>query len=91
MSIENLSSNKIISIEDKNERKAYKYNDMDFWHDNDLSLYRPWITLNQLLKHKNFTYIKNSLVVSYTELDDKIEVNVLREGKIITLYLNISN
>lgn len=62
---------------DKNERKGYEYLDMDFWHDNNLSLYRPWITLNQLLTSKNFTYVKNTLVLSYVELNDKIEVNVL--------------
>lgn len=64
-------------ITDRNERKGYEYLDMDFWHDNNLSLYRPWITLNQLIKSKNFTYVKNALVLSYVELNDKIEVKVL--------------
>lgn len=62
---------------DKKDRKAYQYNDMDFWHDNDKSVYRPWITLEKLTSFDKFTYIKNSYVYSYKELDDKIEVTVI--------------
>ena len=30
-----------VITEDKNERKAYQYRDMDFWHDNDQSKTHP--------------------------------------------------
>ncbi len=59
---------------DQDERKGYQYRDMDFWHDNDLSSYRPWITLNKILKFPGFTYQNNTLVIKYTELNDNIEV-----------------
>jgi hypothetical protein len=62
---------------DKEDRKKYQYRDMDFWHDNDKSVYRPWITLSKLLKSSLFNYKSSSLVMVYKELENKIEVEVL--------------
>lgn len=61
----------------KENRKAYEYNDMDFWHDNNRAAYRPWITLNELKKNNNFTYINNAYVYNYKEVKNHIEVTVI--------------
>ncbi|HYH74663.1 MAG TPA: GMC oxidoreductase [Candidatus Saccharimonadales bacterium] len=62
---------------DKGDRKAYKYNDMDFYHDNDQSAWRPWMTVNKLREQSNFTYIGGHLVVKYAEKRDHIAVTCL--------------
>jgi hypothetical protein len=58
-------------------RKKYQYKDMDFWHDEDKSVYRPWITVENLLKSDKFTYTKNQLVTHFKELEDKVQVYTL--------------
>lgn len=55
-------------------RKGYAYRDMDFYSDNDMSAWRPWITVNKLKKQSNFTYIQNLLVVKFVEKKDYTEV-----------------
>ncbi|HSX04855.1 MAG TPA: GMC oxidoreductase [Candidatus Saccharimonadales bacterium] len=59
-------------------RKKYAYRDMDFYSDNDSSAWRPWITVNQLRKQRNFTYIDNHLVLSFAEKKDHVEVRCLQ-------------
>ncbi|CAL2060945.1 GMC oxidoreductase [Tenacibaculum sp. 190524A05c] len=61
----------------KENRKAYEYNDMDFWHDNNKSAYRPWITLNELKTNKNFSYVNNAYVYEYKEVENQIEVTII--------------
>lgn len=62
---------------DLGDRKKYAYRDMDFYTDNDQSAWRPWITVNQLKKHANFTYIGGHLVTKFTEKKDHTEVECL--------------
>lgn len=64
--------------QNKDERLAVRYKDMDFWTDNDKSAYRSWITIDQLCKKPNFTYHKNCLVLKFYEHPDNIEVVVKR-------------
>jgi hypothetical protein len=59
---------------DKEGRKGYQYHDMDFYSDNDLSAWRPWITVDNLKKRSNFTYVGNQLAVQFTEKKDYTEV-----------------
>jgi choline dehydrogenase-like flavoprotein len=53
----------------KNGRKPYMYRDMDFYDDNGRSAWRPWVTVNELRKNPNFTYVKDFLALSFR--DDK--------------------
>jgi choline dehydrogenase-like flavoprotein len=59
---------------DQDDRKKYAYQDMDFYSDNDQSAWRPWITINRLKKHPNFTYIDNYLVLRFSEDADSVNV-----------------
>lgn len=63
--------------EDKGHRQQYAYHDMDFYTDNRLSAWRPWITVDQLKKSDNFTYISGHLVLSFVEKDSYTEVHCL--------------
>ncbi len=60
--------------QDKDGRKKYAYQDMDFYSDKDESAYRPWITVNQLKRKGNFKYIGDRLVTEFLEHPDHIEV-----------------
>ena len=53
--------------EDKDGRKKYAYRDMDFYSDAGESAWRPWITINQLRRNPNFSYLGNHLVLSFQE------------------------
>ncbi len=74
--------------ENKNDRSAVKYKDMDFWSDKDKSAYRSWMTIDELKNKSNFTYHKNCLVLKFKETESGIEVYVKRidtnEEKIFT-------
>lgn len=63
--------------ESKDTRKPYAYHDMDFYSDNDLSAWRPWITVNNLHKHQNFQYYGGYLVESFAEKADYTEVRCM--------------
>lgn len=54
---------------DLGSRKAYAYRDMDFYDDNNLSAWRPWVTVNELKKKPNFTYVNNFLAIRFSEKD----------------------
>lgn len=58
-------------------RKAYRYLDTDFYSDGDESAWRPWITVNQLRKKRNFHYINNLLVTSFKENNGIVTINAL--------------
>ena len=62
---------------DTGNRKQYAYHDMDFYTDNNLSAWRPWVTVDRLKKHDNFTYVDGHLVVSFAEKRDYTEVHCL--------------
>ena len=50
------------------------YNDMDFWSLENTKGYHPGMTLKKLKEYKNFHYKGNSLVDSYKEKGDVVEV-----------------
>lgn len=64
--------------EDKDGRKKYAYRDMDFYSDAGESAWRPWITINQLRRNPNFSYLGNHLVLSFQEKKDYVEITCLR-------------
>ncbi|KAF0249177.1 MAG: 4Fe-4S ferredoxin [bacterium] len=66
-----------ILTKDLGERKKIAYNDMEFYSDRDQSAYRPWITVEELKKHPNFTYISDSLVTEFTENSDRVRVKAI--------------
>ncbi len=59
---------------DKEGRKAFSYNDMDFWHDNEQSVYRPWMTVDKLKKKTNFQLEERVLVTRFEEVGDLVKV-----------------
>lgn len=63
--------------EDLNERKASEYKDMDFYADIGKSAYRAQFTIDDLKKLENFHYLDNSLVISFKELENYIEVKTI--------------
>lgn len=63
--------------QDKGDRKGYEYHDMDFYSDHGHSAWRPWMTVNELKKAKNFSYKGNLLVTKFVEKGDIVEVQCL--------------
>ncbi|HUB93415.1 MAG TPA: GMC oxidoreductase [Verrucomicrobiae bacterium] len=57
----------LITERGKANRKRYAYRDMDFYDDNELSGWRPWITVDALQKRQNFTYIGGFLATRFSE------------------------
>jgi len=62
---------------DLGKRKKYSYHDMDYYTDHEQSAWRPWMTVDQLKKKRNFTYIGGHLVVKFVEKRDYVEVHCL--------------
>ncbi|MBI4851184.1 MAG: hypothetical protein HY819_05095 [Acidobacteria bacterium] len=62
---------------DLGERKKIAYKDMEFYSDGDKSAYRPWITVEELKKYPNFTYISDNLVIEFKEEINQIKVTAL--------------
>ncbi|HLP21884.1 MAG TPA: GMC oxidoreductase [Chitinophagales bacterium] len=63
-----------ILTKDKDKRKAFSYNDMDFWHDQEQSVYRPWMTVDQLKRSTNFQLKEKQLVLKYEEINGLVKV-----------------
>lgn len=61
--------------EDLGERKKINYADMDFYADQGLSAYRPWITVEELKKKNNFSYHENSFVTKFSENETGVEID----------------
>ena len=51
----------------KRSRHAYNYRNMDFYDDAGGSVYRPWMTLDQLDNSSLFNYIPNAFVLEFSE------------------------
>jgi hypothetical protein len=62
---------------DREGRKAYQYRDLDFYSDQDKSAWRPWITVDELRKKTNFTYLGGMLLVSFTEKNDIVTLHCI--------------
>jgi hypothetical protein len=66
-----------ISTENSLNGEQYKENDWDFYNTQPSSGYRPIYTITQLEQNSNFRYIKNQLVVSFTNHTTYVEINSL--------------
>lgn len=63
---------------DLGKRKKYSYHGMDYYTDHEQSAWRPWMTIDQLKKKRNCTYVGNHLVVKFVEKRDHVEVHCLK-------------
>lgn len=59
----------LLTEKSKGNRKTYAYRDMDFYDDNGESAWRPWMTVDELKKKSNFTYIGGFLATRFSETD----------------------
>ncbi len=59
---------------DKDNRKATRLRDMDFYDDAEQAAYRPWITIDALKKHANFSYEGGWLVTHFSENESGVDV-----------------
>ncbi len=59
------------------ERQEYNYDGMDFYSDTRQSAYRPWMTVNELRKKPNFTYIGNQLVLDFADTKNGVDVRCI--------------
>ena len=66
-----------VLTEDRGARKAFDHSDMEFWHDQRGSVYRPWMTTDALAVRSGFTKISGQLVVSFQEGDDGVDVRTV--------------
>jgi hypothetical protein len=73
-------SNLAVITEDYMGRKKLDDREMSFYDDFGESVYRPWITINQLLKKENFLYKSGYLVTHFLEKPEYILVHVLSVG-----------
>jgi len=65
---------------DRDQRKGYRYRDLDFYDDRDRSVYRPWITVDTLRANPRFHYQDARLVVRFSEHDGHVAVECLDTG-----------
>lgn len=63
--------------QDKGERKATAYRDMEFYDDKGGSAWRAWMTMDELKKNPRLQYIGNSLVLQFSEAAEVVTVDVL--------------
>ena len=54
-----------ILAKNRNLRQAHGYREMDFYDDNQKSIYRPWMTLEELRTNKYFKYLNQILVTQF--------------------------
>ena len=59
-------------------RRETRYKDMEYWSDHDKSAYRSWMTIDELAKRGNFTYLDHCLAVKFVEEERGVAVHVLR-------------
>ena len=72
--------------ENKNDRKAYQYKDLDFYCNKDKSAYRPSFTVDDLKKQPNFRYRGDLVVLKFEEIEGKCKVECRRITTNETVY-----
>lgn len=63
--------------EDRGERRAFAYRDMDYYSDHDRSVYRPWMTVDHLKAHPRFRYVDRAFATRFEEEGDRIRVETM--------------
>jgi len=61
--------------EPKDNRSAYRYDDLDFYSNDDTSAWRPRVMLEKLKGNANFNYSGNAFVKGYSENEGIIRVS----------------
>ncbi|HEY4451612.1 MAG TPA: GMC oxidoreductase [Solirubrobacteraceae bacterium] len=61
--------------EDREDRSAYQYHDMDFYADLGRSAWRPWMTVDALRRGGRLAYRSNVLVTRFSERDDAVSLD----------------
>jgi len=69
-----------VLTEDRDGREAFDHSDMEFWHDQHGSVYRPWMTTDALAGRQGFTKVLGQLVISFQEDDDGVNVHTIDVG-----------
>jgi choline dehydrogenase-like flavoprotein len=59
---------------DRDGRGATQLRDMDFYSDAERAAWRPWMTVESLLRAPNFAYAGGAFVTRFDERDDAVEV-----------------
>lgn len=59
------------------DRKATKYEDMEFYTDKDKSAYRAQFTIDKLKSYSNFTYIPNQLVTHFEDDESGVDIHTV--------------
>jgi hypothetical protein len=76
-----------ILTENKDDRKATSYSDMDFYTDKEKSAFRPQFIIDKLKSKSNFEYISNRLVLSFSENNNIVEVRSINpKNKKVYVY-----
>jgi choline dehydrogenase-like flavoprotein len=66
-----------INTSARNGREAFAGTDLDFHTEVNNSAFRPGVTLQELLKNKNFTYIPSQLVTRFAENSERVEIETI--------------
>ncbi len=57
---------------DRGDRRGTRYTDMEFWADHDRAVYRPWMTVEALLRQDGFRYQAGRLALRFREQADHV-------------------
>jgi choline dehydrogenase-like flavoprotein len=60
------------------DRRPNPYTDMEFWADHGCAVYRPWMTVESLLRRSNFQYVPGRFVTHFEERGDHVAVHARR-------------
>lgn len=68
----------------KKNRRATPYNDLDFWNNQETSVFRPHVAVAELLTKPHFQLYKNVRVISFSETKKDVSVRAtdLTTGKV---------
>ncbi len=65
---------------DRGARRAHAYREMEFYCDEERSVYRPWMTLDELQRMPRFRYQRGVLVECFENLHDQVVVSARSAG-----------
>lgn len=66
--------------QDRGDRRANPYHDLDFYGDSRKSVYRPRYTIEALSSHPLFTYLPRHLALRFEETADRVVLTTLHQG-----------
>lgn len=72
--------------EDKHERSAYKYNDLDFYFNEGKSAYRPDITVKRLVAEGKITYLGGLQAIRFIEYENYTELECIDHNRKETVF-----